>query len=791
MKISENWLREWVDPQLTTDELVEQLTIAGLEVDGVEPVAGEFTQVVVAEVVEVEPHPDADKLKVCKVDTGEGQTTQVVCGAANVSKGMKAPFAKVGANLPGGFKIKKAKLRGVESFGMLCSEQELGMAASADGLLALPGGSNAGLDIRDYLGLDDTIIEVDLTPNRGDCLGVLGIAREVAALNNLPFNILNIEKVAVSIEDTTTVKLDAPEACPAYTGRVVKGVNAKAETPLWMIEKLRRSGIRSVSAIVDVTNYILLEMGQPMHAFDRATLHGDIHARYAKAKEKLVLLDGKEVELDEDILVIADDQQSLAMAGIMGGESSSVTDDTIDLFLEVAYFNPLAIAGRARRYGLHTDSSHRFERGVDPELQQQAMERATALILEICGGEAGPVLQAKDETAYPQSAEVTLRSERVASMLGIGIPDEQIAGYLKRLGMQVSGSDGNWTVTPPSHRFDISIEADLIEEVARLYGYNNIPQTLPSVPQFMVADQENNPGMDVFKDVLAQRGWQEAITYSFIDPGLQQAVGFDRPAVPLSNPISSEMSVMRTSHWPGLIQALQHNQNRQQKRVRLFESGLIFTGMEAGEQDNYLSGIACGEVVEEQWGQEKRKLDFFDVKGDIESLFSQLRSRDELGFEPATHPALHPGQTARILRNGNPVGWIGVMHPEQEKKHSIDGPVVLFEIEAAALHTARPRQFEAISKFPNIRRDLSLIVDSGVTAQSILDEIDTLGLKTISKKWVFDVYQGKGVEIGRKSMSLGLILLDSSRTLTDEDVEETVGLVIDKLGEKLNASLRD
>ena len=791
MKVSENWLREWVNPDIDTATLVEQLTIAGLEVDSVKPAAGEFTDVIIAEVVDIQPHPDADKLRVCQVHTGSGQNTQVVCGAANVRQGMRVAFALVGARLPGDVKIKKAKLRGVESFGMLCSEQELGMAASADGLMELPTEAAIGSLVRDYLQLDDNIIELDLTPNRGDCLGIMGVAREVAAINAVDFQAMPIESVAASISDEFPVTLDSPIDCPAYSGRVIRGINPQATTPLWMQEKLRRSGLRSISAVVDVTNYVLLELGQPMHAFDLNKLADGIHVRMARNAEKLTLLDGKQVELQDDVLVIADANQALAMAGIMGGESSAVSDNTTDLFLEAAFFNPLSIAGRARRFGLHTDSSHRFERGVDPQLQIAAIERATALLLQICGGAAGPLQQTQDTNSLPAQVQITFRAERVRRMLGIEIQSAQIQAYLKRLQIELTGSEDAWLAKPPAYRFDLQIEADLVEEVARLYGYNNIPETLPVVPQTMVAKAENTLNLDYFKDVLSQRGWQEAITYSFVDPAIQDQLGFERPNITLQNPISSEMSVMRSSHWTGLIGALQHNQNRQQKQVRLFETGLNFMGIEAKDQQLWISGIAAGEYWPEQWSNRQRKMDFFDIKGDLEALFAHTRAVEQYQFRAQVHPALHPGQSARIIRANEPIGWIGVIHPELQAKLSLEGPVMLFELQGDALYGAAPRKFQPLSKFPSIRRDLSLVVDDNVSAEAILKEIHALGLKTIEKSWIFDVYQGERIESGRKSLSLGLILLDSSRTLTDEDVEETVSQIIDGLGERLNATLRD
>ena len=806
MKISEKWLREWVNPDVDTGVLVEQLTNAGLEVDSVAPAAGKFSGVVVAEVSEISPHPDAKKLQVCQVNDGGKENVQVVCGAANVAVGMRVPFARVGALLPNDLEIKKAKLRGVESFGMLCSEQELGMAESADGLMALPADAPLGAAVDDYLNLDDQIIELDLTPNRGDCLGVEGVARDVAAINAIQISAPDILAVLPSIDDTFAVTLNAPEACPVYAGRVIKGINSSAATPLWMQERLRRAGLRSLGPVVDVTNYVLLELGQPMHAFDLDKLSGSIHVRQAKAKEQLTLLDGKTVELDDDVLVIADEAQALAMAGIMGGEASAVGDATTNIFLESAFFSPLSIAGRARRFGLHTDSSHRFERGVDPRLQARAMERATALLQEIVGGEVGPVSRAADEEQLPQAASIPLRLERVRRLLGVELAAEQVAAYMASLNIALanntdkSSEAGQWVATPPTWRFDLEIEADLIEEIARLYGYNKLPETRPEVPQCMVGKAENRHGLDHFKDVLCQRGWQEAITYSFVDPALQALVSPDREAVDLSNPLSSEMSQMRTSHWAGLIQALAHNQHRQQQQVRLFEVGQNFIGQGGSDQKGalqelnqevWVSGIAAGDYWPEQWSSAARPIDFFDIKGDLEALLAQSRSANTFDFRAESHPTLHPGQSACIYRDNEAVGWLGALHPAVEGQLSLNGPVFLFEIRAAALTEASPRQFSPLSKYPSIRRDLALVVDEAVTARQICETIENTDIKTIRNIRLFDIYQGKNVESGTKSIALGLILQDYSRTLTDEEVEAVVGTVVADLGKSLGATLRD
>ena len=598
MKFSESWLREWVNPSLTTQELEAQVTMAGLEVDGVEGVAAAFSGIVVGEVVKREQHPDADKLSLCQVSDG-AELFQVVCGAANVREGLKIPFAKIGAILPGAdgkdFKIKKAKLRGVESFGMLCAESEMGMSDSSDGLMELAVDAPVGTDIRDYLKLDDSIIEVDLTPNRADCLSVKGLAREVGTLNKEDVTEPVINAVKSTVNDALQVNLSAPKACPKYVGRVIKSVNVKAQTPLWMVEKLRRSGVRSIDPIVDVTNFVLLEQGQPMHAFDLAKLDGAIDVRMAKNEESLTLLGGQEVKLKSDTLVISDQSKALAIAGVMGGEFSGVTADTQDIFLEVAYFNPVSIAGKARNYGLHTDSSHRFERGVDFRLQTVAMERATGLILEICGGEPGPVVETVEESAMPVEPTVTLRAERIKQVLALELPKGDVSDMLTRLGMKVVETDSGWTVDVPSYRFDISIEPDLIEEIARIYGYSNLPVNTPvGALELEVKDEINTP-LQVIKQFWVDRGYQEAITYSFVDPKVQKLLDPEIDGLELANPISADMSVMRTNLWVGLIKAAEHNLNRQQDSVRLFESGLRFVPESGGlTQDSVISGLICG-----------------------------------------------------------------------------------------------------------------------------------------------------------------------------------------------------
>ena len=800
MKISEQWLRQWVDPDTDTAGLVSQLTIAGLEVAATSAYADGISAVVVAEVLGLEPHGQADKLRVCRVNDGATKPLQVVCGAANVRRGMRVAFARVGAVLPGDIKIKKAKLRGVESYGMLCSEQELGLADKSAGLMELPADAAVGESVVDYLGLDDQIIELDLTPNRGDALGVLGVAREVAAINGLQLKDRPTPPVPAAIKDNLDITLTAADDCPAYIGRVVKGINPTAESPLWLREKLRRCGLRPISPVVDITNYVMLELGQPMHAFDLAKLQGGIDVRRARAGEKLALLDGKTVALEDDVLVIADEARAVAIAGVMGGQDTSVTENTRDIFFESAWFNPLAILGKARRYSLHTDASHRFERGVDPTGQTRAMQRATALLLEICGGDPGPICRGADESRLSGEKQITLRHARIKHLLGVAPPAEQVEELLGRLNMDCqrhksgNGDDAQWRVTPPAYRFDINIEADLIEEVARLYGYNNIPETMPQAPQTMTLPPEYETGLEEIKDVLAGRGWQEAITYSFVDAQAQAQLAPDRAAIGLSNPLSGEMSQMRTSQWPGLVAALQHNQNRQQHQVRLFETGLNFIARENNaeiDQQAWVSGIAAGERRPQQWAAAAAAVDFFDVKGDLQALFAALRATPEFEFQSAPHPALHPGQSARILRRGQAAGWLGVLHPETEKAFSLEGPVILFELNAAAIQQARPRRFTDIPRFPAIRRDLAMVVDEAVTAAQILRAVADAADRTVQNCRIFDVYRGQGIEKGRKSVALALILRHFSRTLHHEDVEKAIGAITRALADKLNADLRD
>ncbi|AIJ10264.1 MULTISPECIES: phenylalanine--tRNA ligase subunit beta [Edwardsiella] len=795
MKFSELWLREWVNPAISSDALSEQITMAGLEVDGVEPVAGVFHGVVVGEVVECHQHPNADKLRVTKVNVGGECLLDIVCGAPNCRQGLRVAVATIGAVLPGDFKIKAAKLRGEPSEGMLCSFSELGICEDHSGIIELAQDAPIGCDLREYLQLDDHAIEISVTPNRADCLGILGVARDVAVLNRLPLNLPQTVPVAVSIDDRFPIAVEAPEACPRYLGRVVRGIDVTAKTPLWMSEKLRRCGIRSIDPVVDVTNYVLMELGQPMHAFDLNRLQGGIVVRMAREGETLTLLDSSQATLSGDTLVIADHQQALALGGIFGGEHSGVNAETRDVLLECAYFNPLAITGRARRYGLHTDASHRYERGVDPQLQLRAMERATELLLALCGGQAGPVIDVTNDAYLPQPASIVLQRSKLDRLIGHHIDDAQVLDILQRLGCQVTAVDGGWQAVAPSWRFDMAIEEDLIEEVARVYGYNNIPDVPLRADLVMTAHREANLPLKRVKTLLVDRGYQEAITYSFVDPKVQALLHPQQTPLILPNPISADMSAMRLSLWTGLLGAVVYNQNRQQPRVRLFESGLRFVPDEGANlgirQDVMLAGVIAGHRDEEHWGIERQAVDFYDLKGDLEAVLELTGKLDAVQFRAEAHDALHPGQSAALYLHGERIGFIGVVHPELERKLDLNGRTVVFEVCWSALAERLIPQAREISRYPANRRDIAVVVAENVPAEDVLAECKKVGANQVVGVNLFDVYCGKGVAEGYKSLAISLVLQDTTRTLEEEEIAATVAKCVEALKQRFQASLRD
>ncbi|GGY70528.1 phenylalanine--tRNA ligase subunit beta [Marinobacter zhanjiangensis] len=789
MKFSEKWLREWVNPAIGSQELMDQITMAGLEVDGFEPVAGGFTGVVVGEVRSVAPHPDADKLRVCQVSDGD-ETVAVVCGAPNVREGLRVPFATVGAVLPGDFRIKKAKLRGQPSNGMLCSESELGLSDDHAGLMELPADAPVGEAIDRYLGLDDITIDVDLTPNRADCLSLRGLAREVGVLTGESVREPELSPVLASHDERPSVAVEAPAACPRYLGRIIRNVDLSVATPLWMVEKLRRSGVRSIDPAVDITNYVMLELGQPLHAFDRAEIEGGIVVRMAKPDEELVLLDGQTVKLTPDTLVIADHAKPLAIAGVMGGEHSGVTGKTRDLILESAWFEPVAMAGKAREYGLHTDASHRFERGVDYELARTAMERATALLLAITGGEAGEVVEVASDEHLPRAEQVTLRADRLNAVLGMTIDAARVEDILTRLGLHIVDQTGDrWTVRVPSYRPDISIEEDLIEEVGRIYGYNNLPVTEPVGSLALRPVKEAERPVSAVRNFFVSCGYQEAITYSFVDPKVQEVLDPEREGIALANPISADLAVMRTTLWSGLVKTLEYNQRRQQPRIRLFETGLRFVRSgDRIDQEPMLAGVVTGGQLPENWANGRRDADFFDVKGELESLFSLLGV--EVRFAAGQHPALHPGQTAQLFLGDQAVGWLGAMHPQVQKKLDVDGTILMFELFLNPIVSGYVPNFKEISKYPEVRRDLAIIIGNEIAFADVDRVVRNNAGERLTALRAFDVYEGEKLGEGKRSLALSLFWQHPERTLNDDEVHEFFDRVINALQKELGATLR-
>ena len=793
MKLSENWLREWVDPDVSRDELCHRLDMIGLEVESVATLGEALDGVIVGEIVAVEPHPDAERLRVCRVETGQGESVQIVCGAPNARAGLKAPLAIPGAMLPNGMSIKAAKLRGVDSQGMLCSAKELGLDQDASGLMELSSDTPIGARLADYLGLPDAVIELGLTPNRADCLGMLGLAYDVAAAFGTAVHEPDATPVTPVIEAKRSVRLEAGAAAPRYVGRVIEGIDPYAATPVWMAERLRRAGIRPISAVVDITAYVMLELGQPMHAFDNAYLHGDIVVRQARAGEMLKLLDGHDVTVDPSFLVIADEAGAQALAGVMGGFDSRVTDDTRDIFLEAAHFAPTAVIGRARRLGMHTDASHRFERGVDPDLPRRAIERATALLLSIAGGRPGPVVEAALSDALSAHAPVALRRARLPRLLGIDIPDTDIERILKTLGMRVEHTRDGWTVTPPPRRFDIAIEEDLIEEVARIHGYDRVPEKPPTGELAPTLPSETRLADVTLRRTLAARGWQEAITFAFIDVDLLNTWQLADGAVALANPLSADLGVMRTSLLPGLVQALAYNRARQHERVRLFELGRSFHARHdaAPDEVDRLAMVACGPANEEHWGERQRPVDFHDVKGDLQALITLGGDSERWRFEPVQDVAsLHPGRGARVFAADRAVGVIGALHPSLLKSLDIDDEIYVTQIDLAALREARVPAARPLSRYPQVRRDIAVIVAETVPFAAMAQAIREVLGDELESLNVFDEYRGPGLSDGVKSVAIGLILRNPSRTLTDEDADSAVSRAVQVLNETFKAELR-
>ena len=790
MLFSVNWLKKWVDIDLPVDELAGKLTASGLEVDTVEPVAAPFSGVVVAEITSCTAHPDADKLRICSIDFGGSEPAQVVCGAPNARAGIKIPLATVGAVLGADFKIRKAKLRGVESFGMACSARELGLSDDHSGLMELPEDAPLGTCLREYLGLDDHSIEVELTPNRADCLSIRGLAQDVSASCNATLTAPEIKPVAASIDDTIEVTLEADEDCPRYIGRVIRGIDPTAATPLWMVEALRRSGIRSISATVDATNYVLMELGQPMHAFDLDRLQGNITVRRGRTGETLELLDGKQVDINEGLLAICDDAGPVALAGIMGGLQSGVTDSTRNILLESAFFKPATISGKARDLGLHTDASHRFERGVDPRGQVMAIERITALIMDMAGGEAGPLIHAVSEARVPPQNEVSLRHARLNRVLGVTLDESLVSQILENLRMSPILKEGVWKVKAPSDRFDIEIEEDLIEEVARIFGYNNIPAALPAGELNPGVISEARLSLQSIQQALCAAGYTEAINYSFTSRTLLERFSMADNVLPLANALSSDLEVMRTALLPGLMETLSRNLRRQQDRVKLFETGTVFEQKDTMIESPHLAAVAYGGAMPEQWGSAARSTDFYDLKGDLESVLSLRGLKGEVEFRNARLPWLHPGQAAMVSIDGVDIGWAGSVHPSVLKQLEIKGAVLAFELNVDLLSNREIPYAKNISRFPSIRRDLALLVPEKVNFAEIRSNVIDLSGDLLINLVLFDLYSGQNVEKGYKSLAIGLILQNVSCTLTDEVVDSLVQNVVQGLNQRLGAQLR-
>ncbi len=794
MLITENWIREWVSPKVSTAELAEILTLAGLEVASIEDAgpALDNKRIVVGQIVEVSAHPDAKKLQICEVDIGKPKMLSIICAAPNARKGVITAVATNGARLPQ-LTVGNREIRGVKSFGMLCSGLELGIDDASEGIIELDSTAPLGAGIANYLGLQDQVIELELTPNRGDCLGIAGVAREVSTLTGSKLKTPKIDKIKAKSKTTLPVTLSAADACPRYVGRAIKGINMSAKTPDWMVERLRRCGMRSINPIVDITNYVMHELGQPMHAFDLAKISGGINVRMAKKGEKHKLLDGSTVKLDSSSLVIADHKKVIALAGIMGGDNSAISAKTSDIYFEAAFFSPDYMLGKAREFGMHTDASHRFERGVDFQLQLAAMERATGLVVEIAGGIPGPVTHANEKTKLAKIPTIKFQKAQIARTLGITVPNARTNRILRDLGMAVKTTKAGWIVKPPSWRFDIKAQYDLVEEVGRCFGFDQVPARMPGAVQVRGAHPENRLDTRLIKQTLVGKGYHEAINYSFVDPSLHnELLGVSRP-IKLANPIAENMSVMRQSLWPGLLESLRTNLNRQESRVRLFEVGHVFTrakNSRKSTEQNRIAGLISGSVFPREWSSKEKAVDFFDLKGDVEALIELTKNAEHYEFKAGAHTALHPGQCAEIFSGKHHVGYLGKLHPVQAKRFDIDQDVYLFEMNLENFEHSVLPGFSEISKYPSIDRDLAVVVDESVTVQEIFEKVEETAGSLLTKLELFDIFRGGNLEKNQKSLAFSLTFQSESSNLTSSEVDELTNRIIGILEVSLDAQLR-